>query len=45
MEAPQPRCFFHSPGGGETVDPIEKKKELRRKAMKLPLSPGGLFNA
>ena len=40
MEAPQPRCFFHSPGGGETVDPIEKKKELRRKAMKLPLSPG-----
>lgn len=40
MEAPQPRCFFHSSGGGETVDPIEKKKELRRKAMKLPLSPG-----
>ena len=40
MEAPQPRCFFHSPGGGETVDPIEKKKELRRKSMKLPLSPG-----
>lgn len=22
------------------MDPIEKKKELRRKAMKLPLSPG-----